>query len=98
MLQLISISNDTANKKILKRGINADVKTLLANADEVIMNGEWREGTRPGAIDVFAEFDNRLWKIPIAKSVDGYLYIRTAYPHSRSRRTNKVLKKAQDGR
>lgn len=88
---MIAISNQTANAKLTKHtALNTE---LLANIDELIAKGEWHQGTRPGSIDIFAQFNNNIWKLVLAKSADGFLYLRTIFATSSKRRRGLKIQK-----
>ena len=86
---MVAISNTTASAKLAKHRVLDD--ELLANVDELLESGEWHEGTRPGSIDIFAEYRFNLWNLVLTRSADGYLYFRTIFPTSRKRRRGKRL-------
>lgn len=86
---MISISNDTAVAKMSKhKKLNTD---MLANIDEIIASGEWYQGTRAGAVDVFAEFGDNVWKIVLSKSAEGFLYVRTIFATSSKKRRGRKI-------
>lgn len=85
----LTISNDTAATKLNKHKVLD--KELLANADTLLEKGEWRQGSRPGAIDVYAEDRGQLWKFVITKSADGFLYLRTIFATSSKRKNTPLL-------
>ncbi len=86
---MIAISNQTAIAKLSKhRALDTD---LLANANQLIEDGAWHEGKRSGGVDIYAEFNNKLWKIVLGKSVEGFLYVRTIFATSAKRARGKKI-------
>ena len=81
---MIAISNSTANVKLGKHKVLRE--EILANANDMVQQGEWHQGTKPGAIDIFSEYGGNLWKLVLTVSEDGYLYFRTIHPTGNKRK------------
>lgn len=92
---LVSVSNDTINRKTEKH--RRDARALMARLDEMLAAGQIADEGQHARRSVILNEDGRWWRIVIARSARGFLYVSTAHRID-ARRARRILGEDAAGR
>ncbi|WP_020185940.1 phage minor head protein [Methylopila sp. 73B] len=80
---VVSLSNDTLATKMEKHGFGLEA---AAHVQKLIDEGEpVRDASKKSARSLVGRIGDRLWRLALGVSKDGFLYVRTLHPTSPSR-------------